>query len=299
VVKESSELYCLCMEALLFCPKTCRQKKRTLKNSKRGYLFACIMKDFTLNAYRLYLQAIKSSYPNFFRFDDYLKADPKPETFCLIRHDVDRKPKSALKMALLENSLSVRSTYYFRTKPHTFRAEIIREIYEKGHEIGYHYESLSDSKGDMRRALKDFKGNLARLRAIAPVRTIAMHGRPFSPFDNRDMWRDSADHKRIMEELGILGEVYLDIDYSDIAYINDTGRNWSSMQSNIRDHVESNVLRDFASGSQLLQYIGSQRDPKIVLQIHPERWTDSVRGYYVQWATEWGINRLKDLFGKS
>ena len=257
------------------------------------------MKDFTLDAYRSYLQAIKSAYPNLLRFDEYLQADPKPEAFCLIRHDVDRRPGNALKMALLEESLSIRSTYFFRAKPHVFRPEIIREIHNKGHEVGYHYESFSDAKGDLQQALQDFEKNLERLRVIAPVRTIAMHGRPFSPFDNRDMWRDPNTHKRLVEGLGILGEVYLDIDYSDIAYINDTGRNWSSTQSNIRDRVTSNLRRDFATCRELYEYLGSGRDPKIVFQVHPERWTNSVHEYCVQWIKEWGINKLKGLLGKS
>jgi len=257
------------------------------------------MKDFTLDAYRAYLQAIKCSYPNILRFDEYLQSDPKPGTFCLIRHDVDRRPKSALKMARLEDNLSVKATYYFRMKRHTFRPEIIREINDKGHEIGYHYESLSDTKGDIDLALKNFEEHLTMLREIAPVSTISMHGRPFSRFDNCDLWRDPDNHQRLVEEWGILGEVYLDIDYVDIAYINDTGRNWTSTQSNLRDRVKSSVLRDFASGSQLLHYLKARQDPKIVLQIHPERWTDTVRGYYFQWATEWGINKLKALLGKS
>jgi hypothetical protein len=37
----------------------------------------------------------------------------KSEQFCLVRHDVDRKPLNALKMAEIENKLGVKSTYYF------------------------------------------------------------------------------------------------------------------------------------------------------------------------------------------
>lgn len=98
-----------------------------------------MMRDFTLNAYRHYLGAIKNSYLNILRFDDYFKLDPKPASFCLIRHDVDRRPHNALRMAKLEHSEGLRATYFFRTKRHTFVSDIISTIASLGHEIGYHY----------------------------------------------------------------------------------------------------------------------------------------------------------------
>jgi hypothetical protein len=64
------------------------------------------MKDFTLSAFKHYFQTVKSSFPNILRFDKYLFSDPKPESFFLIRHDVDRRPKKALQMAELENKYS-------------------------------------------------------------------------------------------------------------------------------------------------------------------------------------------------
>jgi hypothetical protein len=45
--------------------------------------------------------------------------DPPGGRTVVLRHDVDRKPENALKMAELEHALGVCSTYYFR-HPHTF-----------------------------------------------------------------------------------------------------------------------------------------------------------------------------------
>ena len=39
----------------------------------------------------------------------------------LLRHDVDRRPKNSLRMAILENELGVKATYYFRTIPQTLK----------------------------------------------------------------------------------------------------------------------------------------------------------------------------------
>jgi hypothetical protein len=237
------------------------------------------MRDFTLNAYRVYLQAIKSSYQNILTFAEFFLADPKPESFSLIRHDVDRRAKRALRMARLEQECGVRATYYFRAKSHVFKPEIIKEISNLGHEIGYHYESLSDTNGDVALALEDFEINLKAFREIVPIKTISMHGRPFKPFDNLDMWRDPKKHRLLFDKYGILGEVYLDIDYSGIAYITDTGRNWITTKANIRDRVESGVKLDFNGYDELYNYLVSNPSHQLVFQVHPERWSEHIMDY--------------------
>jgi hypothetical protein len=251
------------------------------------------MRDFTLDAYRHYLQAIKFSYQNILTFDEFFRTDPRPRAFCLIRHDVDRRAKRALPMATLEKELGVRATYYFRAKSHVFKPRIIREISNLGHEIGYHYESLSDTNGDISCALKDFENNLKVFREIVPIKTISMHGRPFKPFDNLDMWRDPKNHSLLLDKYGILGEVYLDIDYGDVGYINDTGRNWISSKSNKRDRVCSSIQTDFRNGNKLYDYLKTAPHSKIIFQVHPERWTDSIYDYIFQWLSDHVINIAK------
>ena len=253
------------------------------------------MRDFTLNAYRQYLGAIKKSYPHILRFDDYFRSDPKPDSFCLVRHDVDRRPHNALRMAELEHSLGLKATYYFRTKKHTFVSDIISSIASLGHEIGYHYESLSDFKGDMQKAIEDFDKNLARLRSVVPVSTVAMHGRPLSAYDNRQIWASTEQHSKLVDHYKLLGEVYLDIDYSDIAYISDTGRNWSPSNNNRRDIVESQISLSFSNGQHLLNYLSHHPHPKLVFLIHPERWSENDIEYGIQYIKDKIINVIKAM----
>ena len=253
------------------------------------------MRDFTLQAYELYLLAIERFYPKIIRFSEYFDSNPKPESFCLLRHDVDRKPLNALKMAKLENSKGVKATYCFRTKKHTFKPEIISKISRMGHEIAYHYESLSDASGNMERAINDFEKNLAILRRIVPVTTISMHGRPFKPYDNRDIWNVKENIVNFKKKYNLIGEIYLDIDYTDIAYINDTGRNWDSTKSNRRDKVNSRINADFISGQSLLDYLNNKPHTKLVFQIHPERWSDNNIEYKIQYVMDKLINFVKIL----
>jgi len=254
------------------------------------------MKDFTLAAFRKYLSAINLSYPVVLRVDDYLSSDQKPKSFCIIRHDVDRNPYRALRMAAVEQSMSIQATYYFRVKSHTFRPKIIQDIHGMGHEIGYHYECLSDHRGDIGKAIEDFNWNLRRLRKLAPIKTVAMHGTPFSDIDNRDLWSGNQQRKDLKDRFNILGEVYLDIDYSDILYINDTGRNWISDRANRRDKVSSKQTKNFRNGSSLLTYLKNNPHPKMVFQIHPERWSDSGLEWIIRSLYDQTANFIKYLF---
>lgn len=253
------------------------------------------MKDFTIEAYTQYLAVIQGNGIPFFRFDEIMILPSLPNKLCLIRHDVDRKPMNALRMAQEEAKMGIKSTYYFRTKKVAFDVEVIEKIAELGHEIGYHYETLSDAKGDFSLSVELFQIELDRLRSIVPIKTISMHGRPLLPYDNRDIWRDKERHEYLITQLNILGEVYLDIDYSEIAYINDTGRNWTSNIANRRDHVLSNIDAGFDNMNALLKGLRDDRFDKLVFQIHPERWSSSAVAWYLYAAKDGLINFAKTI----
>jgi hypothetical protein len=59
----------------------------------------------------------------------------------ILRHDVDQDPRSALRMAAIENELGVHSTWYFRWR--TAQPSVIQAIRDRGHEVGLHYETLT------------------------------------------------------------------------------------------------------------------------------------------------------------
>jgi hypothetical protein len=251
------------------------------------------MTDFTLDAFRNYLQAIQTSFCNILRMDEFFLMESKPETVCLLRHDVDRRAKNALRMAEIEAAFNVRATYYFRSKPHVFRPEIIRSISDLGHEIGYHYECLSDRRGNLNEALEDFEKNLERFRSLVPIQTIAMHGRPFSKYDNRNLWADGR-YRLLREKYGLLGEVYLGIDYSEMLYVSDTGRNWSVDKSNIRDKVRG-IHADFKDGTELLHYLENDPCKRLVFQTHPERWADNLISHFLYFSFDKMTNVGKSI----
>ena len=102
--------------------------------------------DFTLEKYTQLLTALKQSGITF-----------------RLRHDVDLLPQNSLRTARIESKLGLVATYYFRMVPESYDEGIIKEIAGLGHEIGYHYESLTTCNGDMEKAYQDFCKNCSVL----------------------------------------------------------------------------------------------------------------------------------------
>ncbi len=134
-------------------------------------------KDFTLYLYEYLVVAFQKAQYTLGPFQDFLE-QPSTKSITL-RHDVDRLPANALRMAELEHSLGIRASYYFRVAPESWDDEIMRRIAELGHDLGYHYENLSLCRGNYESAIKNFELDLKRFREISPVKTICMHGSPF------------------------------------------------------------------------------------------------------------------------
>ena len=171
--------------------------------------------DFTLTKYRQLLEALIESGITF-----------------KLRHDVDLLPQNSYQTALIENELGLKATYYFRCVPESYNEKIIKEIYALDHEIGYHYESLTTCNGNIESAYQDFCTNLEKLRTLAPIKSICMHGSPRSPWDSRDLWKQ-YDYRA----LGIDYEPYFDTDFSKTLYLTDTGRRWDGFHVSVRDKI--------------------------------------------------------------
>jgi hypothetical protein len=198
----------------------------------------------------------------------------------ILRHDVDRKPKNALRMARLENGMGIRATYYFRCERASFDADIIREISEMGHEIGYHYEVMRKAKGDVDQAMILFKEEINRLNSISEIRTACMHGSPESRYNNGGFWNDND-----MASCGIVGEAYQDIP-GRFEYFTDTGGEWNG-RNNLRDRVKGCHMPYAKSTRSMVDSMLSGNDSGIYINCHPERWS--------QTHFESTIYRLKDF----
>jgi|MTBAKSStandDraft_1061840.scaffolds.fasta_scaffold06242_6 hypothetical protein len=247
-------------------------------------------KDYTRQTYARLMRCLSLNYPTF-SIADYSLAHNRcmlPESYFIVRHDVDGNVKNALAMAEIDAHYGIRATFYFRAKPLLFNPEIIKRIGALGHEIGYHYEVLSDTGGNYERARILFEANLKMLRALAPVCTVCMHGRSLSPHNNLDFWK-----KYTLEQFGLIAEPYLTIDYSDMYYFSDTSHCWNNYRYNLRDVVISLGSRGIETTDELIAFLQDSEPKKGALLTHSNFWVDS-------WCLWWGnrclfflLNQLK------
>jgi hypothetical protein len=242
----------------------------------------------------------------------------------ILRHDVDLKPQNSLATAKIEYEMGIKGSYYFRMVPESYNIDIIREIANLGHEIGYHYEtmdtaerkhnlqpatlnsevlSINQSPDDNRdnhsineslidAAYNQFCQNLEAIRKVADIKTICMHGSPRSKHDNRDIWK-----KYSYSDLGIIGEPYFDIDFDKFFYLTDTGRRWNGHRYSVRDKMPQQERWDregltFRTTSDIIGAVQRQQLPNsIMITIHPQRWSDSV----VEWTKEFILQNIKNI----
>ena len=223
---------------------------------------------------------------SFITFKEYLE---KPAfithqtPFVVLRHDVEKKYKTALHFAEIQHKLGIKGTFFFRILPKCFNPDMVKQIADLGHEVGYHYDDLTFCKGDINKAIKRFKKNLQTLRDVAPVDTICMDGSPLSKYDNKALW-DTYNYS----DFGLIGEPYYDIDFNKVFYLTDTGRRWDGWKTSVRDKVpqQEKWVRQglvYHSTYDIINAINKGTFPKqVMFTFHPQRWHDKT----VPWVKE-------------
>lgn len=247
--------------------------------------------SFSFAAYETLVSTALDAGYEFLTVRDYLRSTDRPERFVILRHDVDRKPENAEKMAELEAEYGVPATYYFRTS--TFTQERVERVEALGHEVGYHYEDYVRASGDVDNAHRLFSGSLREFRRAATIDTVCMHGNPLSPHDNRDMWRESDAPG--FDTYDLLGEAYLSMDFEDVTYFSDTGRTWLDGPLKIKDHTmgegEKTVTADTTADLTALLRDGAV--DRVCLLAHPNRWADSLPELYAERTKDHAVNLVK------
>ncbi len=253
-------------------------------------------RDFTLAIYGKLLDAFQRSGHRFSTFSDHI-LEPK-ERAILLRHDVDDRKLHSLAFARMQHQRGIVGTYYFRCVPQSFDKEVMREIHDLGHEVGYHYEEMDLCSGDPVRAYELFRTNLEAFRSVVPITSICMHGSPRSPYDNKALW-DRYDYK----QHGIVGEPYFDLDFERMAYYTDTGRCWDGGSFSVRDRIPGSGKSEFHGTAEMIAAIVQGGFPALaMLNFHPQRWTDDhslwIRDKYVQYAknyAKYGLIRWRSI----
>lgn len=262
--------------------------------------------DFTLGKYKLLLQSLLEKGYSFQTFEQYLQ-NPASNVV-ILRHDVDMLPLHSLRFAKIQYEQGIVGSFYFRMVPESYNEEIIKEIASLGHEIGYHYETMDTTSSPRRligsspqtlkktshttNAYEHFKINLEKLRQIANVKTICMHGSPRSKFDNREIWKHFN-----YKDLGLIGEPYFDIDFNKVFYLTDTGRRWDGYKVSVRDKMPQQEIWNsqglkFHSTNDIIEAVNQQKLPmQVMFTFHPQRWNNS----FLPWIKEFVWQNVKNV----
>jgi hypothetical protein len=244
--------------------------------------------DFTLEKYESIARAALNAGYKILPVSDWADMPESQRLGIMMRHDVDRHPENALAMARLEHRLGVRSTYYFRILPCAFVPSIIKEIAGLGHEIGYHYEDWHLAKRDPAQAITLFKTHLARLRELAPVRSIAMHGSPLSRENNMNIWNHHS-----YADCGV-NDAILSFDYSGYVFFTDSGRTFGPSSANLRDYLgDAQTVPDVSASDELAAWLSRRPAERVQINVHPERWNSPGPAWARQWAVDMAANAAK------
>ena len=258
------------------------------------------MRDFSLDIYRALLEALQAKDYQIIGYAEYLKLKVKSGKFIVLRHDVDAKPQNSLRTAQIEHSLGTKATYYFRVGKESNEPQVIKAIAQLGHEIGYHYEDMSLCDGDVDKAWSHFQTWLDYFRQYYAVETICMHGAPTSKWDGKDLWK-----KYDYRSLGIIGEPYMDTDFSDVFYLTDTGRCWDGYKVSVRDKIPQYQDEWTAKGlvwhttPELLRAIEADQLPAhVMITTHPQRWTNNTGEWWKEAVLQTAKNIVKRIIVK-
>ena len=228
-------------------------------------------KDWTIEKYYVLLKEMRKY--DIITMRDYLLNDNKDKNVLILRHDIDSRPQKALGLARTEAAVGVFSTYYVRW--HIFRKDpwLVEKIQQLGHEVGYHFEVLSASNGNLSKAVPMFEYQVRAMREFVDVTTSCMHGDVLSKWNNNDFW---AKAQATPKDFGLVGDAYYSIDFNNIHYYSDTGRSWLNDQRKVYDTVQSigpllNTTDSFISWLRANPYSSFSNAPVYVL-MHPERW---------------------------
>ncbi|HDS45298.1 MAG TPA: hypothetical protein ENN68_04270 [Methanomicrobia archaeon] len=239
------------------------------------------MRDFTVEKYEQLCTALLESGYKPQTVYSYLTGQGQRMSV-ILRHDIDRKLKNALRIALVEHDLGIPATYYFRY-PYTFHPKVIKVVHDLGHEVGYHYEVLSKAKGDYEKAIELFKKEIAEFKKIVEIKTICMHGSPLSKIDNRYLWS-----RYDFRDFNIDGEAYLSV--KDVTYFSDTGRSWN-LKNKLRDFMsDQNEGLVVNATDDLIEVIKGNHASHLYILAHPERWTTTKKEWILSSAVDLSVN---------
>jgi hypothetical protein len=212
-------------------------------NNQEKYNFS----DFSVGHYKEIIEALIPTHS----FEFFTEYAPQSK-HVILRHDVDFSLESAFRLAKLENSLGVNSTFYLmlHCEYYSFlekrNIELVKSILKLGHRIGLHF----DSSFYLKNTQNNFEANLLLEKSIIESFT-GVEVRTFS-FHNPSK---------------------LDLDYDDLFYSGMLNAYSSNFNSRLLYCSDSNGYWRF---NRMIDFVEENIDSNLQLLTHPIWWTDTI-----------------------
>lgn len=180
---------------------------------------------FSFNDYRKIIQIIKDTG----RVTDY-KAALHADKFAIMRHDVEYSVERAYELARVESSMDFTSTYFFQWTNNSYNIlsrknkDLIKDIHERGHNIGLHFalNGMTDMEQIRAQILKEIR-ILNELFGFT-IDTFSIH-RP-----SKDVLRENIKLPGIInayqDEFFTFGENVTEQSEVEVKYLSDANHIW-------------------------------------------------------------------------
>ena len=211
----------------------------------------------------------------------YLNTQSKDRKFVL-KHDVETNPERALEMARIENKYGHRGSYYVQAYllNNEKNIHILKDIQELGHEVTYHHDVMDSNKGDLQKAIDEFKKNVSLFEENGfRVNTVCQHGNPIVErvgyTSNRDFFR-SSDVRTLFPHITDIMVDFPEKSDSEYDYYSDAGRRFNL----IFDPINNDIIKSddkniaYANLNELFNTLKNS-GCDFIISTHPHRWMKS------------------------
>jgi hypothetical protein len=197
--------------------------------------------------------------------------EKKPKKFLILKHDIEAKPKNALKIARIENKYGHKASYYVHFDILKNNLELFKEIQNLGHEVSYHYDVLDSNRGDFKKAKEEFDKNIAFFEKNGfKIKSVCQHGNPLIKrvgyTSNRDFFRRFGSEYEFRDIVVNFKE-----EVGDFIYISDVGYQWQIIKNpETADISESkNIKVDYKI------MLNLAKENSLIISSHPHRYFDT------------------------
>lgn len=200
----------------------------------------------------------------------------------VLKHDVETNPERALELARIENKYGHRGSYYVQAYllNNEKNIHILKDIQKLGHEVTYHHDVMDSNKGNLQKAIDEFKKNVSLFEENGfSVNTVCQHGNPIVErvgyTSNRDFFR-SSDVRTLFPHITDIMVDFPEKSNSEYDYYSDAGRRFNLIFDPINnDRIKSDDKNiAYADLNELFNTLKNS-DRNFIISTHPHRWMKS------------------------